>query len=163
MQKLFNKLPAEWTPEETKAVVDVYKTLVDMADKVSQRLQTANGFFLSVNSALIGASAYLSSTVAPSQERVLAIALVGILMSALWVRSISSFKDLNAGKFAVITEIERSLPIAPFTAEWEYLQRGTDRTKYRQFHSIERWVPYIMLVVHAMQFLVNMPWGKVVG
>jgi len=35
MRSLFNKLPSEWSADEQKSVIDIYKMLVDMADKVS--------------------------------------------------------------------------------------------------------------------------------
>jgi hypothetical protein len=161
MESLFTKTPTEWTTDEQKSVTDIYKMLVDMADKVSQRRQSANNFFLSVNTALIGASAYISSVSQQSPARVLAIAAAGTLVSAVWVRNIQSYKDLNSGKFAVINEIEKQLPIAPYTAEWEYLERGQKRNRYRQFHAVEILVPLVFVAVHALQFAWNIPWSSI--
>jgi hypothetical protein len=37
----------------------------------------------------------------------------------MWYRLVRSYKDLNSAKFKVIHEIEKSLPISPYDAEWE--------------------------------------------
>lgn len=161
MEHLFAKPPADWAGDDQKNVVDIYKMLVGMADKVSERRQSANNFFLSVNTALIGASAYISSVSQQSPARVLAIAVAGMLVSLVWIRNIQSYKDLNAGKFAVITEIEKHLPVSPYAAEWEYLDRGQRNGRYRPFHSVEIFVPLIFLGVHALQFAFNVPWPSV--
>ena len=161
METLFNKTPTEWTPEEQKSVADIYKLLVDMADKVSQRRQSANNFFLSVNTALIGASAYISSVSQQSPARVLAIAAAGALVCVLWIRNIQSYKDLNSGKFAVINEIEKQLPISPYTAEWNYLERDNNGRRYRPFHAVEILVPCVFIAVHALQFAWNVPWASI--
>lgn len=161
METLFNKASSDWSPDEQRSVVDIYKMLVDVADKVSQRPQSANNFYLSVNTALIGASAYISSIGQPSPSRVVAIAAAGALVSFLWIRNIQSYKDPNAGKFAVIEEIEKQLPISPYTAEWNHLERGTNGKRYRPFHAVEIWVPYIFLEVHVLQFMLSAPWATI--
>jgi hypothetical protein len=158
MESLLQKAPHEWTGEDQKSVIEIYKMLVDKADKVSERRQSANNFFLSVNTALIGASAYISSMSQQSQARVLAIAAAGTLVCLVWMRNIQSYKDLNSGKFAVINEIEKLLPIAPYTAEWDYLERGDNNKRYRPFHAVEIYVPAVFIVVHTLQFLWNVPW-----
>jgi predicted homoserine dehydrogenase-like protein len=163
METLFNKEPRDWTPDEQKSVVDIYKMLVDMADKVSQRRQSANNFFLSVNTALIGASAYISTLPQSNPGRIFAIAIAGILVSVAWIRNINSYKDLNDGKFAVITAIEKELPISAYRAEWYYLERGTNSKRYRPFHSVEIWVPLTFFAVHLFQVVSNIPWAIIVA
>lgn len=155
---LFNKPPGEMSADELKSVTEIYKILIDMADKVSQRRQNANSFYLSVNTAITGAAAYLSATtVGPAN--VLVISLAGFLVCLLWKRNIDSYKDLNSGKFRVITELEKALPIAAFTAEWDVLKRGEEKSKYRPFHSVEKFVPYIFAGVHLIQCVRSIPWA----
>src|ERR1035441_10854278 len=140
--QLFRKPVDEMTADELKSVVDIYKVLIDMADKVSQRRQNANNFYLSVNTAITGAAAYLSATGNPSANIVI-ISLAGLVVCLLWKRNIDSYKDLNSGKFQVITEIEKALPIAAFTTEWDVLQRG-ERSEERRVgkECRSRWSPY---------------------
>jgi hypothetical protein len=155
----FNKPAAELTADELKSVVDIYKVLIDMADKVSQRRQNANNFYLSLNTAITGAAAYLSATTQPAQN-VLIISIAGFVVCLLWKRNIDSYKDLNAGKFHVITEIERCLPIAAFSFEWDTLKRGEEKSHYRPFHTVERLVPMIFGAVHVVQCVRFIPWAN---
>lgn len=157
---LFNKAAARLTKDEQKSVVDIYKVLIDMADKVSQRRQNANNFYLSVNTAITGASAWLSATT-NTPANVTIISIAGAIVCLLWKRNIDSYKDLNSGKFHVIQKLEKSLPIAAFTAEWEFLQRGQVKSHYRPFHAVEVLVPYIFATVHLTQILRMVPWGWV--
>lgn len=158
--QVFNKPPKDLTLDEAKGVIDLYKTLVDMADKVSQRRQNANNFYLTVNTALIGASSYISAVTAAFPSTWV-ISFAGLLVSLVWKRNIDSYKDLNNGKFHVITELEKGLPIAPFSTEWEFLKRGEDKSRYRPFHAVEVLVPYIFAAVHAFQLLRAVPWRTV--
>lgn len=160
MPELFNKPFGEFTDDEKKSSVEIYKMLVDMADKVSQRRQNANNFYLSVNTALIGASAYISA-INPAQSIVntVLISVAGLLVCILWKRNIDSYKDLNSGKFHVITELEKALPISPYAAEWEELERGKSKSRYRPFHTVEILVPYVFLAVHVAQAIRAVPWS----
>jgi predicted homoserine dehydrogenase-like protein len=84
-------------------------------------------------------------------------------LGVLWKRNIDSYKDLNTGKFRVITEMEKVLPVAAFTAEWEVLQRGENKSLYRPFHRVEILVPFIFAAVHLAQCLRLIPWNSIVS
>jgi hypothetical protein len=156
---LFRKPIAEWTTDDLKNAVDIYKILIDMADKVSQRRQNANNFYLSVNTAITGASAYLASN-ANNDVSIIIISIVGFIVCLLWKRNIDSYKDLNGGKFAVITELEKALPIAPFRAEWDVLERGKNKKRYRPFHMVEVLVPFIFAGLYFAQCVRSIPWAS---
>lgn len=47
------------------------------------------------------------------------LAIAGIALSVLWEALITSYRNLNTAKFAVIHKIEKRLPISPYEAEWE--------------------------------------------
>ncbi|QIJ76210.1 hypothetical protein GU700_17405 [Methylobacterium sp. NI91] len=159
-ENVFNKPFSELNSDEIKGAIDIYKMLVDMADKVSQRRQNANNFYLTVNTALIGATSYINS-VSPHEPSTWIVSFAGLLVSLVWKRNIDSYKDLNGGKFHVITEIEKELPISPFRAEWDFLRRGQDKSRYRPFHAVEILVPYIFAVVHGAQIARVVPWRSV--
>jgi hypothetical protein len=137
--------------------VEIYKLLVEMADRVSERRQTANSFYLSINTAIIGASAYFTALYS-SKAGVLIIAVAGLCVSALWIRNIQSYKELNEGKFHVITELEKLLPVAAFTDEWAYLHRDGRGKKYRPFHTVEILVPWVFIVINAGQLFLLIDW-----
>lgn len=158
---VFQRPLTELSADEKKTVLEIYKMLIDMADKVSQRRQNANNFYLSVNTALTGASAYLATTAPNSPINVFILSIAGFLVALLWKRNIDSYKDLNSGKFQVIDEIEKALPIAAFTAEWQFLERGRNRRLYRPFHTVEILVPFIFAAVHLAQILRTVPWNSI--
>jgi hypothetical protein len=151
-----------WTTEDSNAVVDIYKVLVDMADKVSQRRQAANSFYLSVNTAIIGASAYITAVRADWTSTAV-ISLAGVAISILWARNIVSYRTLNAAKFKVINEIETTLPIAAYTTEWKYLDPDRDGIRHKPFHEVEIAVPWVFVLVHFVQAARAAPWDWLVS
>lgn len=159
LRPLFTKSTTDLTESDIKATVDIYKTLIDMADKVSQRRQTANAFYLTINTALFS---LIFSTIDKKIEWQLygIVCLCGLLICLVWSRNIKTYKDLNSGKFYVINEIESALPIKPFNAEWEHLERGRNRSKYRPFHDVEKLVPIVFLMMYLSVFLYILPLDK---
>ena len=91
--------------EDRKERLELYKLLVEMADRVSQRRQAANSFYLSVNTLLVGSSAYLSA-VEPDAMGIPVMPVAGMAICALWIMNITSYKTLNEAKFFVINAIE---------------------------------------------------------
>lgn len=139
-------------------VLEMYRMTVEMADRVSQRRQAANSFYLSISTAFLSAF-YLFR---PSDLDILSSLLVsicGISLCLLWLRNIASYKDLNAGKFVVIHALEERLGCTPYKAEWEYLQRGTTKSKHRPFTDTERHVPLVFIFIFAVFFLRALPWN----
>src|SRR4051812_21730182 len=101
-------------------ILDIYKLYVEMADRVSQRRQAANSFYLSINTALTALAGYLVTTnKTPEPAWVAYLAVTGLVISYLWSRSIRSYRDINEGKFRVIHEIEQLLPFAAYQREWK--------------------------------------------
>lgn len=133
-------------------LLEQYKSYVESAQKNSDRRNTANTFFLTINTTLITILSYLQTKVTTNFEigsQVL-IALTGIAISFMWYRLIRSYKDLNTAKFKVIHEIEKQLPICPYDAEWEAVGRGEDPKLYLPFTHIEPWIPFVFLFLHAV-------------
>ena len=147
------------TEETNRTVLEIYKMLVEMADRVSQRRQAANNFYLSVNTALMGGSAYLSAF-HPAPLAVGILATAGMSVSLLWTRNIESYKELNGGKFEVITEMEKRLPVQPYTEEWKFLHRDSRDDRYRPFHTVEIVVPFVFVAVYAALILLMVPWAQ---
>ena len=126
-----------------------------MADRVSQRRQSANSFYLTVNTAIIGATAYVARE--PEEANTWAISLAGIAICVLWIRAVLSYKSLNSAKFAVITELEQQLPVSAYSDEWQFL-KGVDGSRHTPFHKIEVLVPFVFIFVHLVQFAIELPW-----
>lgn len=137
-------------PQAASELVEIYKLLIEMADRVSQRRQAANSFYLSVNTLLLGSSAYLLPS--PQQvQGILVITVAGVAISVLWVWNILSYKTLNTAKFAVIQELEKSLSVQPYTDEWTRLDPEQDGERHTPFHKVEMFVPWVFLTAYVVQ------------
>lgn len=148
------------TPKKPAPPDAIYSLVVEMADRVSQRRQAANSFYLSVNTALIGATAYLSQST--QTGTMFTLGLAGSAMCVLWMRNISSYKTLNDAKFRVIHDLERRMPEQPYTEEWNYLDPDGDGKRHTPFHQVERLVPWVFIVVHVLQSAIAFPYWKVI-
>lgn len=132
---------------------EIYKLFVQTTESVSNRRQSTNSFFLTLNSAIVALGSYLISC--GSSLTPIVIPLVGVLVGYVWYLLIKSYRDLNSAKFKVIHEIEQKLPLAVFDAEWLYLGRGDDSSKYLRFTFIERVIPLIFIAIHALVLILN--------
>ena len=88
-------------------ILEQYTLYVQTAENVSTRRDSANNYFVSINTVLFTISGYLSFK---NQELwTILISVVGILISVVWYTTIQSYKNLNSGKFKVIHELENYL------------------------------------------------------
>jgi hypothetical protein len=140
-------------------LVDQYKLYVEMADRISQRRTSANAYFLSLNSGLLAFIGYLPSK--DSSAFLWCLGAAGVALSLLWGEIITSYRNLNTAKWSVVHEIEKRLPISPYDAEWEALQRGRNPKLYRPLSRIEVWVPWVFAALHAVVFVRTFPWKAV--
>jgi hypothetical protein len=134
----------------TQQYLDLYKLAVEMADRVSARRATANAFFLTVNTALL---AFVSSGL---DDMHWLVALAGIALSGTWWVLLKSYRDLNAAKFDVITDMEKNLEAQIFDDEWKRLKEKRQegwRGRYAEFGAVERFVPLIFAALYAAVFV----------
>lgn len=142
-------------------LLDQYKLYVEMADRISQRRTSANTYFLSVNSAILAFAGYLTSK--DSTDCLSLMAIAGILLCVLWFNIITSYRDLNTAKWEVVQQIEERLPISPYAAEWDAVERGRNPRLYRPLSHIERVVPWIFVGLHLVVFAKVFPWGGILA
>ena len=132
-------------------ILEIYKLYLQMADRISDRRQAANSFFLTLNSALVALLSYVNvntgSTPGDSSFFWL-VAVCGMVLSFLWYRLIRSYKDINSGKFKVVHAIEKLLPLRPFDAEWTALGKGENPRLYLPFTHIEIYIPWVFFIIH---------------
>lgn len=144
-------------------VLDIYKTYLEMADRISARREKTNSYFLTINTALVGVVTYLSlsDSACPIFISHFPIAIAGITLSYLWYRIIRSYRDLNSAKFKIIHMIEQKLPLAPYDAEWEAVGRGKDKKLYLPFTHVEIFVPWIFVLLHFYVLLRTIPYKAI--
>lgn len=137
-------------------LLEQYKIYLTSAENISNRRQTANSFFVTVNTAIVSLVSYLNLGVANSSKLFWVVSVAGIAISYMWYRLVHSYKDLNSAKFKVIHEIEKSLPICPYDAEWEAVGRGENSELYLPFTHIEIYVPWVFLLLHSVVLAVSL-------
>ena len=100
----------------------LFELYVATAERVSDRRAQANAWLLSVNSAIVTLYGYLETDKlsVPNGQRMVwlwAIPAAGVLVCIAWGALLTSYRQLNRAKFAVLEEIEADLPLQPFTRE----------------------------------------------
>lgn len=146
-------------------LIEQYKLCVEMADRVSERRNNTNSFFLTLNGVLITAIGILakigSSNLVYNFFWVVVASVAGVIFCWCWVTTINCYRKLNSAKFEVINTIEKKLPASSFDTEWKQLNAEDKKGKYPQLTNVERWIPivfsflYIALLTFAVLLIVN--------
>lgn len=143
-QKLFITDNRQYGDQYQSHLFEQYKLYVESAEKISDRRQNSNNFFISINAALItilGISFQIEALGGLTWVR-LSIVLVGIIICIIFWFLLRSYKQLNSGKFKVIHEIEKNLPMALYEYEWNLLGGGKNKKLYYPFSHIELYIPW---------------------
>jgi len=145
----------ERSEQNSDRLLEQYKLYVEMADRISQRRGAANTFFLTFNTAVVGALAGLYDKVPPKVSPAL-FAAAGVL-AITWAVLLRSYRNLNSAKFTVIGLFEERLPAnLYYKAEWKALGEGDDLRKYIPLSAIEMTVPLVFLAIYIYLFVI---WG----
>ncbi len=129
---------------------DQYKLYMEGIEKISDRRENANKYFVTINSGLIVAVTFLLQHVDDFffKPGMLVLLVTGAVFSVIFYFLINSYKQLNTGKFAVLHAMEKRLPVQMYTDEWIALGEGKDKRKYFPFSHIERSIPIIFGVLY---------------
>lgn len=162
-KSILNHDEDKYGPEFKEHLITQYELYVNSADKISDRRQKNNDFFLAINTALIALLGYYSKTTSINNWMLCIILLTGIAICYNWYRLVLSYKNLNTGKFAVIHKIEKELPCSPYDVEWVELGEGKDKKKYHPFTHIEIKLPWIFIFLYILIFIFNLPWNSILN
>ena len=152
MCDLFSKNEKDYGSDYKEHLFEQYKLYVESVEKTSDRRQHANNYFITINTALIsliGLSFQIKFFENLAGIKSI-LALLGIIVCVIFWFLIRSYKQLNTGKFAVIHEIEKNLPLALYKYEWEVLGEGKDNKKYYPFSHVELFVPWVFGILYAL-------------
>lgn len=146
--------PDEYGENYQAHLLEQYKLYVEMADRVSQRRDQSNRFYVTLVSALVALLVVLARVGAGPSGTVWAAALLivglfGIALSGIWILNIRSYRTLNSAKFEVISSMEPQLPWAGYADEWELLRPRDARPKYLQLSRVEQLVPRLIILLFA--------------
>lgn len=153
----------------TNTKLEIYKMAAEMAERVSARRLTANGFFLTLNTALLTILGFMYGKLADDKRAVVIfMSAVGIVVAGTWFFAIRSYKRLNRAKFEVINKMENDLPYQNFTDEWKLLKRETAKDtslvgfrkrwlkfkdRYTELTNIEGTVPLLFGLIYIFTLL----------
>ncbi|HTD58390.1 MAG TPA: hypothetical protein VK672_05800 [Solirubrobacteraceae bacterium] len=137
------------------AILEQYKLYVEMADRISARRALANTFFVTLNTAALTLIGALSKGYSHVAVEWLVIPLVILLTLCLaWFWLVRSYRQLNAGKYAVVGALERRLPASPYwSGEWSALGEGRDKARYWPLTHLEQWVPCVFAAAYLAGFI----------
>ncbi len=152
-RRLFPAGPPPADDGTARSLLDQYRLLVESSERVVARRQTANTFFLSINSGLLIVAGVLlreGDLVSTLGGGVSAgVSLMGFFICFVWWRMVTSFRQLNTAKFRIIHLLEGHLPAAVFAAEWDALGEGHDPSLYRPFTRLETQIPMGLMALYG--------------
>lgn len=143
--------------EEKQELLEIYKLHSELADRVSQRREGANRLFVSLLTGiliLLAAILRFGAGAVPVWVVLLAVGVLGVSLSASWYIVIRSYRQLNAGKFDALHELEGKLAYPFFKREWELLEEGKNRSKYWRLTVVETFLPVVFGVFSLVSILV---------
>ena len=142
---LFN--PREgYKGEYSNDLIEQWSKCVEMANASSDKRISSNNVYITINAALIAVLQFTSGW----HDAI--ISVVGIVISCLWLATISSYRELNAAKYKVINQIERELPSKPFCEEWRLLGK---KKKHKTLTAIEKCLPWVFIALFLSMLILS--------
>ena len=131
--------------DNKEIILAQWQTCVEMANATSQRRDSMNNIFVTLNLAIIAAVSFVWDF------KSLFLLAAGVVVCSIWLLFIRNFKLLNTAKFIIIDSLERQLPAAPFREEWKKLQ---ETKKYHDGTKLERVLPMTFIVLYIISAIV---------
>ena len=141
--------------DTTSTILELYKTAVEMADRLSARRAGANTFFLTLNTALAAVVGIVSSARKPPPHGnvpsfdpfgLAVTAVAGMIFASVWWLLLRYYRRLSTAKWDVINELGKKLPVQPFTDEWKGMYpdetltgTGGEPRREQQSHGLRHW------------------------
>jgi hypothetical protein len=117
---------------------------------------------LTLNTGLLGILGFLlqGANSPLGRTAMVPVAFAGVVIAVLWYRMLRSYLQINAAKYRIIHEMERTLPIRPYDAEWEFMGGGEDPARYTPLTKVQERVPMILAILHGFIAVWALPWGQ---
>ena len=154
--KLYSKAKEKYGDQYDSHFFEQYKIYIESAEKISDRRQNANNYFITINTALItllGLSFQIDFFGKLFLGRTL-LAVVGVIICVIFWFLLRSYKQLNSVKFKVIHAIEKKLPLALYDYEWEVLGKGENKKLYYPFSHIELFIPWVFGILYFVMGII---------
>ena len=132
-----------------QALLEQYKLCLQSADNASGRRESSNRYLITLNVALLALYG-LQSAGSVNLYLLIPVSLAGLVVSALSLQIVKSYKKLNEAKFDVILKLEHYLPSAAFGYEWELLKEPPRGRAYRQVSDLEWSIYWVFGGLHVL-------------
>lgn len=140
---------------------DEYKLLYERTEKYSERRQATSQTYLTINTAIFGAVAFLVKDSGLKGGSLLAavspLFIVGILICIIWLSIILNLEKILNWQYNELRGLEKEMKgdINIFTREnKEFFDPGQGRRKF-SFSLLEAWLPGILIAVYVV-YLIGM-------
>jgi len=123
--------------------------LMISGEYVNDRRQGLNNYFLSINSALLGAIGWVISTGLPHEARsaiILCVSGFGLTLCRLWLQLLKAYLGISKSKIAIVEELEDKAAVRPFTAQYELGKANS----YPGLNILESKVAQAFLIAHCV-------------
>lgn len=130
--------------ERQDSLLSQWQTCVEMANAVSERRDTMNNLFVTLNLAIVAAISFIWD------GKTIVLLISGIAVCVVWILFIRNFRELNKAKFEIITKIEQQLPVSAFSAEWQTIKKSR---KYIEGTKLEKAMPIAFCVLYIGIFV----------
>ncbi|MCE7989234.1 MAG: hypothetical protein DYG89_49400 [Caldilinea sp. CFX5] len=136
-----------------------YRIVINAADQIIERRNTANSFFLTIHTLFITglgvAIGYKGSLQLQQVWFVLFPLIPALSLCYLWWRITKSYSQLNTAKYKIVGEYETQLPSSPYwSAEWKALGEGKNRKLYWPLTDIEGLIPLVFGILYVSGVLI---------
>lgn len=139
--------------ENKDLVLAQWQTCVEMANSVSQRRDTLNNLFVTLNMSILTAISIVSNMTSVDTKSIV-VSFVGFFVCIVWMVILSNFRILNCKKFEIINDLETRLPEQPFNREWKLLKQNTE---YIDSTLLERSIPIIFILAYTILIYTLIP------
>lgn len=146
-------------------VIELYKMMVESSEKLIERRQKTNAFFVTVIGSLLPiVTLLLEADMLHGKSKLIlyGFSFVGLLLCNSWINLIDNYGKLNQAKFDVILRLEKELSAQIYLAEWIALGKGEKPKKYKSFTKTEKNVPFffvlLIIVLTIVLTIVELHW-----
>ncbi len=129
-------------------LLEQYKLYVKVMNQTSVQRGNNNKFYIAILSLLLAMLSFFINS-GFTNLIIFIVSIMGLLLCNTWHKNIESYRQLNAGRFRVIHEMEKQLPFNCFEREWQYLtpENYTRLTMVEKFVPMFLSIPYLIIVL----------------
>lgn len=149
-ENLFIAKESDYGKNYKDHLFEQYKLYIESAEKISDRRQNANNYFITINTALFAiiSLSFQVDFLKGAGWLPPLFSFIGVIICIIFWYLLRSYKQMNTGKYKVIHKIEKHLPLALYDFEWKILKQGKDRKVYYPFSHIELNIPWIFGIIY---------------